>query len=80
MSDTAALVPQDDSDELTPCVWCGDHEGDVKDGWENLDGDTVFLGVKICEDCFWYSEREAAIDDVNRQYEKLTTMSPLFRS
>lgn len=73
MSDTAALVPQDDSDELKPCAWCGDVESDVQEGWTNLNGESVFRGVLLCESCFWFAEREDEIDRVNRKYEKLTT-------
>jgi hypothetical protein len=73
MSDTsvAAPEPQDDSDELKACAWCGDNESDVKEGWEALNGDTVFRGVEICASCFWDAEREDAVDTLNRKYEKI---------
>jgi hypothetical protein len=67
----AAPEPQDDSDELKPCAWCGDTEGDVKEGWEALSGDTVFRGVEICASCFWEAEREDAVDRVNNKYKKI---------
>jgi hypothetical protein len=73
MSDTsvAAPEPQDDSDELKPCAWCGDVESDVQDGRTNLDGDSVFRSVLLCESCFWDAEREDAIDELNRKYQKI---------
>lgn len=72
MSDTAALVPQDDSDELKSCAWCDNTEEPVKEGWENLKGESVFWGEALCESCFWFAERENEIDWVNRKYRKLT--------
>jgi hypothetical protein len=72
----AAPEPQDDSDEQKPCAWCGDVESDVQDGRTNLNGDTVFRSVLLCESCFWFAEREDAVDRVNRKYEKLTTEKP----
>ncbi len=78
MSDTsvAAPEPQDDSDELKACAWCAHTTEDVKDSWENLNGDTVFRGEPLCASCFWFAEREEEIDKVNEKYKKLTSESP----